>query len=62
MWQQWLNVVVGLWIILSGYLSFSPESTVVNLTISGLVVAGLALWGALEHNAMTSGEQTRRHV
>ena len=64
MWQQWLNVVVGLWIILSAFLGFTPDNMVVNLVISGIVVAGLALWGALQHNmAIAEGEGSmRRHA
>ena len=60
MWQQWLNVLMGLWIILSGYLGFTPEAMTTNLTISGIVVAGLALWGALQHN--TKYESMSRHA
>lgn len=49
MWQQWVNVILGLWILLSGYLNFDPSTYSMNLTISGIAVAALALWGALEY-------------
>ncbi len=62
MWQQWLNLVVGLWIILSSYLGFTPDSMVTNFTISGIIVVGLALWGALEHNKMMSQEHMHGHA
>lgn len=48
MWQQWINFIIGLWIILSGYIGMGPQATTANLTIAGIVIAGLALWGALE--------------
>lgn len=36
---------------------------VANFTVSGLIVAGLALWGALEHGLMVGGDQRiHRHV
>jgi hypothetical protein len=62
MWQQWLNLIAGLWIILSAFLGFTTDAMVVNLTVSGIVVAGLALWGALDHNAMMSKDRMQRHA
>ncbi|MCC2630805.1 MAG: hypothetical protein K0S38_614 [Candidatus Paceibacter sp.] len=62
MWQQWLNVLAGLWLILSAYLGFTVDTMVINLTVTGIVVAGLALWGALEHNTMTRDERMHRHA
>lgn len=49
MWQQWVNLIVGLWIILSGYIDLGPQATTANLTIAGIVIALMALWGALEY-------------
>jgi hypothetical protein len=48
MWQQWLNMVLGLWIILSAYLGMTVQGMTTNLTLSGILIAGLALWGALK--------------
>jgi len=58
MWQQWVNLVVGLWIILSGYLSFTPETTTTNLTIAGIVIVGMAIWGIADYRSRT-GEHSR---
>lgn len=64
MWQQWLNFVVGLWVIASSYMGFTTDAMITNFTVSGIVVAGLALWGALEHRRMMSrgGEYSQRHA
>lgn len=62
MWQQWLNLILGLWIILSAYLNFTTSQMVTNLIVSGVIVAGLSLWGALQHNMMMSDERTHRHA
>lgn len=62
MWQQWLNLIVGLWIILSSYLNFTPSGMVTNFTISGIVVAVLATWGALEHKRMMEDEHMHSHA
>lgn len=60
MWQQWANLIAGLWLILSAYLGFTTSEMITNLTITGIIVAGLSLWGALEHNAMMSREDRMR--
>ena len=60
MWQQWINLILGLWIALSAYLGFSGGGMTTNLTIVGLVVAVLALWGALSYRTDYSGEH--RHA
>ena len=57
MWKQWLNFIFGLWIILSGYIGFTGSGIATNMTITGILVAGLALWGALQHNTMTRGDR-----
>lgn len=66
MWQQWINFIVGLWIILSAYLGFTPANMATNLTISGIIVAVLALWGALKHNSshttMNTEDRLHRHA
>jgi hypothetical protein len=58
MWQQWVNLVLGLWVVLSGYLNLSPQAYATDLTISGLAIAALALWGALQHR---NRYESRRH-
>lgn len=49
MWQQWVNFILALWLILSGYLGFEGGTMATNLTIVGIIMAVLALWGALGH-------------
>ena len=55
MWQQWINLILGLWIALSGYITLTAANMTLNLTLVGLAVAVLALWGALEHRSVTHG-------
>jgi hypothetical protein len=59
-WQNWVNFIVGLWIILSGYLNFGPEANTTNLTIAGIVVAALALWSIVDSRS-TYRMGDRRH-
>jgi FtsH-binding integral membrane protein len=65
MWQQWLNFIVGLWIIVSAFVGLTPDAMVTNLAVSGIAVAVLALWGALQHNSMmhrSTDRMTHRHA
>jgi len=54
MWQQWLNILAGLWIIVSAFLNFDSSAATVNFTVTGFIIAVLALWGILEHRIMQS--------
>ena len=54
MWQQWVNLVLGLWIILSAFAGFTASGTVTNLTVTGLLITAFALWGALRHQTKDS--------
>jgi hypothetical protein len=53
-WQHWINFILGLWVIVSGYITFTSVSLATNLTIIGIVIAVLALWGALENQSVQS--------
>ena len=55
MWQQWVSVILGLWIIAVPFLGFSGAALMWTLTITGVVVAGLALWGSMY-------EQSEEHM
>jgi len=61
-WQHWLNLVVGLWIIVSSYLGFSADQMVTNFTVSGIIVAILAVWGALQNSTSMSRRDERTHM
>ncbi len=52
MWQQWVNGIVGLWIILVPFLGFTGNTFTWTLVITGLVVAVLGFWGGAEHSQM----------
>lgn len=46
MWQQWVNAVLGLAIIVVPFLGLTSTSLMWTLIVGGLAVAILALWGA----------------
>ncbi len=57
MWQQWVNFIAGLWLILSGFLNFSPAAMTTNFFVVGIIVAILGLWGALQYRSTDSRYQ-----
>lgn len=59
MWQHWVNFILGLWIVLSGYVGLSVAGMVTNVTLVGAVIAILGIWGAL---AEQSYHQTHSHA
>lgn len=46
MWQQWVNAILGLWVILGSYLYIPSGGGRAVLIVTGLVVAILGFWGA----------------
>lgn len=45
MWQQWINALAGVWLIISSFVT--SLRTPSNILITGIVVLILAVWGAL---------------
>jgi len=52
MWQQWVNGILGLWVIVVAFLGFTGSTLLWTLVITGVVVAILGFWGAYEHGQM----------
>jgi hypothetical protein len=52
MWQQWLNGVLGLWIIALPFLGLDAQTALWTMVVTGVVVAALGFWGATEHSTM----------
>jgi len=46
MWQNWLNGILGLWILISPFFGLSESAMTTNLVIVGIVVAVLGFWSA----------------
>jgi hypothetical protein len=49
-WEEWVNAVLGLWLLISPWvLGFAPSSTPAlwNHVVLGIVIGGLALWEGL---------------
>ena len=52
MWQQWVNAVLGLWVIAVPFIGITGAALVWTLAITGLVMAILAVWGALQEQTI----------
>lgn len=62
MWQQWVNLIAGIWVIVVPFLALSGAALTWTLVITGVIVAGLALWGALYEQSRTHREQLRHRT
>lgn len=51
MWQQRVNGVLGLWIILVPFLGLTSQTSVWTVVVTGTLVAILGFWGALERRS-----------
>ncbi len=50
-WQDVINALIGAWLIIAAFLSFSANANLWNYLISGTVVLILSLWVGLERKA-----------
>lgn len=58
MWQQWVNFLAGIWLIISSFMNMSEQGMQNNLIITGIIVAVLGAWGALSYSTRM-GQMTR---
>lgn len=56
MWQQWVNGVLGLWVVAIPFVGMDAAQATWALAITGLAIAVLGFWGATEHQAMMQGD------
>ncbi len=53
MWQGWINLVLGIWLIITG---FVPSlQTPVNFTIVGILAAVFGFWAAKQWQGIVAG-------
>lgn len=46
MWQQWVNTLLGIWIIVLAFLGLTGSTLMWTLIVTGVIVAVLGLWSA----------------
>ncbi len=46
MWQNWLNTILGLWIVAVPFLGLTGSAFTWTLVVTGIAVAILGIWGA----------------
>lgn len=57
MWQQWINGLLGLWLMIVPFLAMTQQSFMWVVMITGLIVAILAFWGAGRENSTAHHDQ-----
>jgi hypothetical protein len=63
MTTQWLNGILGLWVIISPFIGFTPGGMTANLVIVGIAVALLGFGGAAyEQNYRRAHGIQHRHM
>jgi hypothetical protein len=53
MWQDWVNGIVGLWVIVVPFLGLTGASLMWTLVVTGVVVAVLAFWSGAQQSTTT---------
>ncbi|MCD6507731.1 SPW repeat protein [Candidatus Poribacteria bacterium] len=54
MWQGWVNLVLGIWMIVAGFvLPVTRTAVGINFTIVGVIILGFALWTALRRDYLS---------
>jgi hypothetical protein len=61
MWQQWINAILGLWIIAVPFLGLTGAAFTWTLVVTGVVVAVLAVWGAGGYSSQESTRLQHQH-
>lgn len=63
MTTQWINGILGLWVLISPFIGFTPAGMTTNLVIVGIVVAILGFAGAIyESNWRREHTLEHRHA
>ncbi|HUO50044.1 MAG TPA: SPW repeat protein [Candidatus Paceibacterota bacterium] len=52
MWQQWANAILGLWVVAAPFIGIGGSALAWTLAITGIVIAILGVWGALQEQSM----------
>ena len=60
MWQQWVNGILGLWVVAMSFVEMSPTTFTWTAVVTGLAIAVLGFWGASEHTEMMHHEHEAR--
>jgi len=45
MWSQWINGLLGIWVVIASWSFMAPSTGRTLLIITGIVVAVLGFWG-----------------
>lgn len=61
MWQQWINGILGLWVLVLAFLGLTGNALMWTLAVTGVVVAILGFWGASAHNSMAEHGRFATH-
>ncbi len=58
MWQQWINAILGVWLVVLAFLGLTGQTLMWSLGITGVVVAILGVWGALSDQTSSASARS----
>jgi hypothetical protein len=61
-WQHWVNAVLGLWVLAIPFLGFTGDTLTWTLAVTGIVIAALAVWGALNNSQTTTANRSTNRL
>ncbi len=53
-WEEWINIVLGLWLILAAILLFNPRAAKTDAIITGMLLIALSLYERWEDRRGTT--------
>jgi len=51
MWRDWINGILGVWLVILGFLGFPASAKAILVIITGVVVASLSFWKGISAKA-----------
>ncbi len=48
MWKNWVNGLLGLWVLVIPFLGIADSTLTTTLVITGIIIAVLGFWSASE--------------
>jgi hypothetical protein len=58
-WSEWINGILGLWVIWASYMYVASGTGRVLMIITGLIVAVLGFWGGATEPHQSSSSNNR---
>ncbi len=62
MWQQWVQALLGLWVIIVPFIGLTGNALSWTLAVTGIIIAALGVWGATRQDMGEDAERDMRRA